>query len=193
MSSHKELVFRKILKGLVALLKGMRITGKTLFEKPITLQYPYEKPELRQDYRGLFILGLDICTGCMACARACPSECIFIETHRTQERQKSGAKLAVDRFDINFGLCCQCHLCVEACPVETDNNGKCIYMINEYEQSVYERGGLLLTKEFMFEKWKELAPKMGLLPEEEIGFDRPWRKSPEREAKDQERKEKAPA
>lgn len=127
-------------------MKGMKVTFINMFRKPITTQYPYEKRELREDYRGTFIFNEEICTGCDACARICPSRCIYIETHRTPDK-----KLAIDEFTINFGLCCQCNLCVEACPVD------CLFMVDNYEASTPERGGLLLTKEFMNEQWRKFG------------------------------------
>lgn len=133
-------------KSFRALLKGMKVTFVNMFRKPITTAYPYEKRDLRPDYRGTFIFNEEICTGCDACARICPSRCIYIETHRTPDK-----KLAIDEFTINFGLCCQCNLCVEVCPVD------CLFMVDNYEASTPERGGLILTKEFLNEQWRKFG------------------------------------
>ncbi len=126
--------------GFYTVLLGMRVTLKYLFAKPITLQYPDEKWEMPEAFRGKLHNNIDDCIGCMACSRACPVDCITIETRKPPKGldlgQTSGGtkkKLVVPKFEIDISTCLFCGLCVEACPTG------CITMTKEYEYSTYDR------------------------------------------------------
>jgi NADH-quinone oxidoreductase subunit I/NAD(P)H-quinone oxidoreductase subunit I len=54
-----------------------------------------------------------ICTGCQACERACPIECIAVGVDKDPANPKQ--RLLV-RFDIDIAKCMFCGLCVEPCP-----------------------------------------------------------------------------
>ena len=47
---------------------------KYLFEKPQTLQYPFEVKEIADRYRGFHKNNWDKCTGCGNCADICPNK-----------------------------------------------------------------------------------------------------------------------
>jgi NADH-quinone oxidoreductase subunit I len=105
---------------------------------------------------------MDDCIGCDQCARACPVNCITIETVKSIPgddlgKTSNGKKKAlwVTRFDIDFAKCCYCQLCVFPCPTE------CIYMTDVYEFSEFDRDKLIyefstLTKEEKREKLERL-------------------------------------
>lgn len=103
--------------------KGLSVTLKTLFKKPVTVQYPHEHEEHAPRTRGVIALKEENCTVCMLCARECPVWCIFIEGYKDQSPpRKEGGKprLAqkLDRFDIDYSLCMYCGICVEVCPFD---------------------------------------------------------------------------
>ncbi|NTV36221.1 MAG: NADH-quinone oxidoreductase subunit I, partial [Anaerolineaceae bacterium] len=57
------------------MLKGLLQTFKSIFEKPVTIQYPEEKRTVRPRFRGRHVLkrydnGLEKCIGCALCAAA---------------------------------------------------------------------------------------------------------------------------
>jgi NAD(P)H-quinone oxidoreductase subunit I len=117
--------------------KGMALTMKHLFRRPITTQYPEEKLVVSRRTRGnQLIWNKEACIACSACHRICPADCLKIEASRDENK-----KLKVDRMDLDIGLCISCGLCVEACPQ------KCLFMSYDYEKAVYSRGELLLSKE----------------------------------------------
>ncbi len=146
---------------------GMRITFKHFLrirKGNVTLQYPEEKwprPERNigfehKDYnviRSRLHVDMDDCIGCYKCARACPVDCIKIETIKVPKGTDIGItsndtkkRLLVNRFDIDMTECMYCNLCVYPCPEE------CIFMTGgpnsskhpiDYEFSEYNREGLM--------------------------------------------------
>lgn len=130
--------------GVVTVLIGMKVTFKHLFVPAVTIQYPDVRPELPERERNRLYVNMDDCIGCDQCARACPVDCIEIETVKslpTEDLGKTsnGKKKAlwVTKFDIDIAKCCYCQLCVFPCPTE------CIYMTDVYEFSEYDRNKLV--------------------------------------------------
>lgn len=94
--------------------------------------------------RNRLYVNMDDCIGCDQCARACPVDCITIETVKSLPgedlgKTSNGKKKAlwVTKFDIDIAKCCYCQLCVFPCPTE------CIYMTDTYEFSEYNRQNLI--------------------------------------------------
>jgi len=125
-------------------LVGMKITFKHLFVPEVTIQYPEIKVPMAERVRNRLYVNMDDCIGCDQCARACPVNCIEIETVKslpTEDLGKTsnGKKKAlwVTKFNIDIAKCCYCQLCVFPCPTE------CIYMTDVYEFAEFEREDLL--------------------------------------------------
>ncbi|MCB0747067.1 MAG: NADH-quinone oxidoreductase subunit I [Ignavibacteriales bacterium] len=131
-------------EGLWTVLVGMKITFKHLFDPAVTIQYPDVKPTMPERARNRLFVNMDDCIGCDQCARACPVNCISIETLKstpddTPGETSQGKKKAlwVTKFDIDIAKCCFCSLCVYPCPTE------CIEMTKVYEFSEFERNDLI--------------------------------------------------
>ncbi len=139
----------------IDLLKGMRVTLRTMFRRAVTLQYPKQKEEPRQRFRGVHALKLNPdgsyrCEACYLCATMCPSNVIDME----MDESPSGEKVLVD-YTVDLTRCLFCGLCVEACPRDA------IVLTDIYEFSKYVKGSLILHKEDLLEigryyqKWEE--------------------------------------
>ena len=115
---------------------GLLVTIKNFTcRRPITVQYPEERLELPERFRGhvefLFDpeTGEPLCTACLACERICPPKCIRIESSRKPE----GRGRQADVYILEQGHCMQCSLCMEVCPADALKWNKA------YERSTTER------------------------------------------------------
>jgi len=138
--------FVNIYHAMATILIGMRITWGHLFTRSVTKLYPHVKPELPERTRMKLDVAIEDCIGCMACVRACPVDCITIETVKASKEEDLGEtsngtkkRLRVVQFDIDMGKCCYCSDCVFPCPTG------CIHMTPEYEFSTYDRNDFLFT------------------------------------------------
>lgn len=117
--------------------KGLALTLKHLFRKPITVQYPEQKLNISKRTRGNELVWFpDLCTGCGTCTKACPQGNIVLVTHRGEPN-----KFIVDKFECDTGRCIFCGLCVESCPYNA------LAMAVNYECAKYRRGDFVLGKE----------------------------------------------
>ena len=136
--------FIQFWQGLFTILIGMKVTFRHLFIPAVTIQYPSVKPQMPERERNRLYVNMDDCIGCDQCARACPVNCIEIETVKSIPGEDLGTTsngkkkaLWVTTFNIDFAKCCYCQLCVFPCPTE------CIYMTDVYEFSEFQRESLV--------------------------------------------------
>jgi NADH-quinone oxidoreductase subunit I len=99
-------------------LVGMGVTGKYFLSKPVTLQYPDEKPEIADGFRGIHVYEIERCIACDQCANACPVDCITIES------TGKGKNAVITRYEIDYNRCMFCGFCVEPCPTDCIHMGK---------------------------------------------------------------------
>jgi NADH-quinone oxidoreductase subunit I len=127
-----------------SIFTGMRITGGHLVGPTVTLQYPEERMELPKNARARLFVNIDDCIGCFLCAKACPVNCIDIETVPATADVDLGKtstgnpkRFHLTRFNIDMAKCMYCDLCTHPCPTS------CIFMEQEYEYSTYDRAELV--------------------------------------------------
>ena len=128
------------------ILKGLRLTFKHLLAgKSITEQYPREKPDLPDGWRGAIVHlryddGTEKCVGCALCEAACPSHCITVIS---AERPDLPQKRIAETYILDMTRCVFCGFCVQACPVNALAASK------EYELATTNKRALIMTKESM--------------------------------------------
>ena len=143
---------------LFELLKGMAVTGRYLFARKITVEYPEEKAPQSPRFRGLHALrrypnGEERCIACKLCEAVCPALAITIES-----AERADGSRRTTRYDIDLTKCIFCGFCEESCPVDS------IVETRIYEYHGEKRGDLIYTKPMLL--------AIGDAYEEQIAQDR---------------------
>ena len=136
-------VIRDYIKSLflLELMKGLNVTGRYLFRKKFTVQYPEEKAPVSPRFRGLhaqrrYPNGEERCIACKLCEAVCPALAITIEA----EPREDGSRRTT-RYDIDLFKCIFCGYCQESCPVDA------IVETRVYEYHFENREDAVMTKE----------------------------------------------
>jgi NADH-quinone oxidoreductase subunit I len=123
------------------LLLGLRLTGRHLFARKITVQFPEERAPQSPRFRGLHALrrypnGEERCIACKLCEAVCPALAITIDS----EQREDGTRRTT-RYDIDLFKCIFCGFCEEACPVDS------IVETRVFDYHFENRGEQIMTKE----------------------------------------------
>ncbi len=159
--------FSNISNAITTLVDGMKVT-MGYFVRPrehVTLQYPDEvwpiptrnigvgEIESYNTIRSKLVVDFEDCIGCKACERACPVDCIDIETFKAGPDEDIGTtkndtkiKLRVTSFTIDMSECMFCDLCTHPCPED------CIHMTPDYQFISNDNVKLEVTPE---ERWRD--------------------------------------
>jgi len=136
-------VLRDYIKSLflLELWRGLRLTGRYLFARKFTVQYPEEKTPMSPRFRGLhaqrrYANGEERCIACKLCEATCPALAITIEA----EPRADGSRRTT-RYDIDLFKCIFCGYCEESCPVDA------IVETRIYEYYFENREDAIMTKE----------------------------------------------
>jgi len=157
-------MFKIAFQAFVTASKGLAITlahflgarrkrGTTDIRKPeyfsqqlgvTTVQFPTEKMPVPEVARYQLDVEIDDCIVCDLCAKACPVDCITIESIKAKDvigRTSDGSvkRLYAARFDIDMAKCMYCGLCTVVCPTE------CITMTDNYDRSTRSLNDLTYT------------------------------------------------
>jgi len=100
-----------------------------------TVQFPREKMPIPEVARYQLDVEIDDCIVCDLCAKACPVDCITIESVKSPDvigKTSDGSvkRLYAAQFDIDMAKCMYCGLCTVVCPTE------CIVMTDQYDRSM---------------------------------------------------------
>lgn len=133
-----------------SIIEGHVITFREMMERPITIHYPDERPELPVGSRGMPALKVNQegelnCTGCGLCARACPPEVITVIMGKTES---GGPARKPELYELDMTRCMVCNLCVEACPFDA------LEMTDHFELADYRVSELIFNKQQLADIWK---------------------------------------
>lgn len=109
--------------------KMIEMVLRSIFKKPATVKYPYEKMEMPKNFRGRLNFISEKCIGCLFCMRDCPADAIVIK--------KVGDKKY--EANIDLGKCVYCGQCVDSCPK------KALEMTSDFELAQIDRNKLKIV------------------------------------------------
>ncbi len=133
---------------LVDLLKGLWVTFRN--QKPslvYTEEYPRERPEVAERYRGAPRLNVHpesaqtLCIACDLCALACPEELIVVGSQRNKETRRKD----LTYFTYDISRCMFCGLCEDACPVDA------LELTQDFELASFTRHGAIWDRQMLEE------------------------------------------
>jgi NADH-quinone oxidoreductase subunit I len=111
-----------------------------------TIQYPEEKPNYPEGYRGLHRLvpredGKPRCVACYMCATVCPAQCIYIEAGEYDPADEASGSRVIEKFPTAFVIdelrCIVCGLCVDACPKDAIRMDTHVHTPSEYTRQSF--------------------------------------------------------
>src|SRR5258708_2792861 len=129
---------------LLDLLQGLKVTFRYQDPKEIyTEQYPMERPQVAERYRGAPRLNVNpdtdetMCIACDLCAVACPENLIVVSSERNEHTRRK----ELTNFTYDLSRCMFCGLCEDACPVDA------LELTQDFELASYTREGWIWDRE----------------------------------------------
>jgi len=143
---------------LLEIVSGMMKTFITMFKRPYTINYPFEKGAISTRFRGehalrLYPNGEERCIACKLCEAICPAQAITISAEEKPDGN-GGFLRQTTQYDIDMTKCIYCGLCQEACPVDA------IVMTPNFEFGTETRGELIYTKDRLIHNGKIWEPSL---------------------------------
>ena len=130
--------------------KGMMVTLKYLFKKPVTENYPFEKIEMPERARWLHRFYPKKCIMCKMCVNICPPKCITMDIGKNAE-----GKRELHGYSIDADRCIFCGMCVEVCPT------KALVMTDVHEFADSNKDKLRFNMEQLSHTGEEEQKKVG--------------------------------
>ncbi|RRJ94427.1 NADH-quinone oxidoreductase subunit I [Opitutaceae bacterium TAV4] len=144
---------------------GLKTTLKHMVAKPVTMEYPEQRPEIPPGYRGAPTLvydphGREKCVSCQLCEFVCPPKAIRITPGEIpSDDPNAHVEKRPQEFKIDMLRCIYCGLCQEVCPEEA------IWLQNHYTVTGFTRDELVNNKQKLYEMG-------GTLPDEHYKWDK---------------------
>ena len=86
---------------LLDLFDGLSVTGRHLFKKKVTIEYPEQKKLPSDRFRGMFRLDEERCIKCTLCAIECPINIIYIDWYNEKDEQNKPKRPAKTRLPLH--------------------------------------------------------------------------------------------
>lgn len=134
-------------------LRSLTASLRNVLRRPTTVEFPRVRRERPERFRASFALlhdeaGDELCVGCKACERICPSDIISVELVKKESPVTGKKRAYASEFVLDTNACIYCELCVQVCPTDA------IVMVKLAEEPKFNRQGLVLTMDRLYENEK---------------------------------------
>ena len=134
-------------------LRSLTASMRNVFRRPTTVEYPKVQRARPERYRASFALlhdeaGDELCVGCKACERICPSDIITVDLVKKESPITGKKRAYASDFVLDSNACIYCELCVQVCPTDA------IVMVKVPEEPKFHRQGLVLTMARLYDNEK---------------------------------------
>ncbi|MCJ2532091.1 MAG: 4Fe-4S binding protein, partial [Candidatus Thermoplasmatota archaeon] len=144
----------------------------TLFRRPNTVLYPYERPTFPENVRNQHEIDWEKCIGCEICRKVCPNECIYFEFVDVGADYQPGPlrsemdtiKKQVRRPAVDVGHCLFCGDCEEFCPTDAYGFIDTIELADYAREDLYYHAEELMKAPEASDKEKVLFNRLGENP-----------------------------
>lgn len=133
---------------LTDLIRGLFVTFRSQKTSNIvTEQYPLDRPQVAERFRGAPRLNNDpvtgetLCISCDLCAKACPENLIVVGSVRNEQTRRKD----LVTFTYDLSRCLFCGLCEDACPVDA------LELTQDFELASYTREGQIWDRQMLEE------------------------------------------
>jgi len=137
-------VLRKIF--FLDLLQVLKVTFRYQDPKEIyTEQYPLQRPQVAERYRGAPRLNVNpdtnetMCIACDLCALACPENLIVVSSERNEKTRRKELTSSTSAP----GRCMFCGLSEDACPTDA------LELTQDFQLANYTREGMIWNREML--------------------------------------------
>lgn len=135
-------------------VRSLFTSFRNVFRQPTTVEYPTVKRPRPERYRASFALlhdeqGDELCVGCKACERICPSQIITVELLKKDSPITGKKRAYASEFVLDSNACIYCELCVQVCPTDA------IVMVKVPEDPSFCRQHLVLTMAQLYDNEKQ--------------------------------------
>lgn len=141
-------------------LRSLAVSMRNVFRAPTTVDFPRVRRPRSERYRASFALlhdeaGDELCVGCFACERICPSEVITVKAEkRVSEVTEKKRSYAVE-FTLDANACIYCELCVQVCPTDA------IVMTSVAAEPQFDRSSLCLDMGRLYDNERRMPLSWG--------------------------------
>jgi NADH-quinone oxidoreductase subunit I len=134
-------------------VRSLYVSMRNVLRRPTTVHFPTEQRPRAERFRASFALlhdeaGDELCIGCKACERICPSEVITVDAEKRESPANGKKRSYAKTFTLDQNACIYCELCVQVCPTDA------IVMTRTTQEPSFFRQTLCLDMTRLYENEK---------------------------------------